>query len=75
MGYVYVPAPSLTVLMLRDGYRRMATEYWFEGGVQVRYVGTNGVPVIIPMELLDLPATVAVNRSRGIDFTIRSAAY
>ena len=68
-------APSITVLMLRDGNGRLAQDYWLEGGTKVRYVGMNGVPVIIPMELLDLPTTVEVNRRRGVAFTIRSAAY
>ncbi len=68
-----VMAPPVTVLMLRDGNRRMAHDYWFENGVRVRYVGMNGVPVIIPIELLDFPATVAVNRQRGVEFMVRSA--
>ena len=68
-----VMAPPVTVLMLRDGNRRIAHDYWFENGVRVRYVGMNGVPVIIPIELLDFPATVAVNRQRGVEFMVRSA--
>lgn len=76
MRYMYVPPPPpATILVLRTGYRRMATEYWFEGGRQVRYVGMNGLPVVIPMELLDLPGTVAVNQSRGVAFTIQGAGY
>ena len=67
--------PQITVLMLRDGNRRLAGDYWFEGDTQLRYVGRNGVPVVIPMELFDLPATVEVNRRRGVAFTARSAAY
>ena len=87
MNYGYPPAPSrvpawnsqaqsqLTVLLLRDGNGRLATDYWFEGPTQVRYVGMNGVPVVIPIEMLDLPATVDVNRRRGVAFVIRSASY
>ncbi len=66
---------QLTVLLLRDGNGRLATDYWFEGPTRVRYVGTNGVPVVIPIEMLDLPATVDVNRRRGVAFIIRSASY
>ncbi len=69
------PPPQLTVLLLRDGNARLAGNYWFEGGRQVRYVGTNGVPVVIPIDLLDFPGTVEVNRRRGIAFTLRSASY
>jgi hypothetical protein len=80
MSYRPVPAPPpppppVTVLMLRDGFRRLAADYWFEGGVQVRYISLSGSPVIIPLGMLDLPATVAANRSKGVDFTIRSVAY
>jgi len=65
------PPPPVTVLMLRDGFRRLAADYWFEGGAQVRYVSLSGSPVIIPLAMLDLPATVAANRSRGVEFTLR----
>jgi hypothetical protein len=61
--------------MLRDGNGRFATDYWFEGGVQVRYTATNGNSIIIPMQALDLPRTVEVNRQRGVAFVMRSAAY
>lgn len=70
-----VSGPQLTILMLRDGNGRVATDYWFEGGVQVRYIGLNGLPVVIPIEYLDLPTTVEANRRRGVQFTIRSASY
>jgi hypothetical protein len=76
MNYTYVaPPPPVTILMLRTGYRRIATRYWVEGGVQMRYVGTNGVPVLIPMDQLDIPATVAVNYNRGVTFAMPMAGY
>jgi len=67
------PPPPLTVLMLRDGNGRYATDYWFEGGGRVRYVAMNGNFVVIPMGALDLPRTVEVNRERGVQFVLRSA--
>ncbi len=67
--------PPITILMLRDGNGRVANDYWFEGGTQVRYIGLNGTQVVIPVELLDLPTTVEVNRRRGVTFTVRSVAY
>jgi hypothetical protein len=69
------PPPPVTVLMLRDGFRRLAADYWFEGGVQVRYMSLSGSPVIIPLGMLDLPGTVAANRSRGVDFVYRAVSY
>jgi hypothetical protein len=69
------PPPPVTVLMLRDGFRRLAADYWFEGGSQVRYISMSGNPVVIPIAMLDMPATVAANRSRGVEFTVRSAVY
>jgi hypothetical protein len=74
MTYV-APPPPVTILMMRTGYRRIATRYWVEGGVQMRYVGLNGVPVVVPMDQLDIPATVAVNYTRGVTFTVPVAGY
>jgi nucleoid-associated protein YgaU len=62
----------LTLLVLRDGNERLATDYWFEGGVQLRYVAVNGSSIIIPIGLFDLPTTIEKNRRRGVTFTIRS---
>jgi hypothetical protein len=60
------------VLVLRDGNTRLATDYWFEGGVQLRYIAVNGNSIIVPLELFDLPSTVAENRRRGVTFVVRS---
>lgn len=68
-------SPDVTLLMLRDGNGRFATDYWFEGGIQVRYVAMNGASAVIPIEYLDIPMTVEVNRRRGVAFTIHSASY
>ena len=75
VGTVAPEAPVPTVLMLRNGHRTMATDYWLDGGAQIHYVALNGNPVVFPIYMLDLPATVAINRSRGVEFTIRSALY
>ncbi len=64
------PAP-MTVLVLRGGYRRMARQYWLEAD-GLRYVGPNGVALVVPMESLDLPSTVAVNRTRGVVFAMQA---
>jgi hypothetical protein len=75
MSYQSVTAPPVTVLVLRDGHRTMAKEYWFDGASQVRYVALNGVLVSFPTEMLDLSETVSVNRTRGVGFTVSTASY
>lgn len=64
--------PQLTVLATKDGYTRLATSYWFEGGVRVVYVATNGIAYTFPIEHLDLTKTIDMNRQRGVNFIIRS---
>lgn len=64
---------QLTVLMLSDGNGRLASNYWFEGSRQVRYIALNGNTVVIPIERLDLAATADINRRRGVPFIVRSA--
>lgn len=77
----YAPQPTLqsppsaderfTVLVMKDGNGRMATDYWFENGVQVRYIAANGSAVVIPIERLDLDKTIEANRRRGVGFSLR----
>jgi len=72
----YYPAPTrMTVFVLRDGNRRFASNYWFEGDSQVRYIAPNGASVIIPMYALDMPGTVQANRAAGVNFAYRTASY
>jgi hypothetical protein len=77
----YAPQPAwqaepegeqrFTVLVMTDGNGRLATDYWFENGVQIRYIAANGASVVIPIERLDLDRTVEANRRRGVPFTLR----
>jgi len=72
----YPAATPATILMLRNGRRTVATQYWFDGGSDVfRYIALDGVAMVCSVEALDLPATVAVNHSRGVDFPIMPATY
>ena len=64
-----------TVLIMRNGYGMVATNYWLDNRGRVRYTATNGAPVVLPMEQLDVPATVAANRERGVNFELRNASY
>ncbi len=74
MNYQPVAPPALpppTILMLRNGHRTMAQQYWFDGsGGQFRYIALNGTPMVCSAQLIDVPATVAINRSRGVVFNV-----
>ncbi len=82
---IYYPAPMqpatiqrtpvLTALITRDGSEMFATQYWLEAGNRVRYIATNGAPVVIPMAQLDLATTVEINRRHGINFLMENASY
>jgi hypothetical protein len=84
-AYVPIAAPAprpafvaprvITVLMLRDGYGQFASDYWYEGPRQVRYLAMDGASIVVPIEALDYARTVEVNRLRGVSFNIRSASY
>ena len=68
--------PPTTVLMLRNGRRTVATSYWFDGSSgSFRYVALNGTPMVCSADLLDVPATVEVNRSRGVTFYAPGYSY
>ncbi len=77
IGYTQVrgATPQWTALVTQDGYTRWTTRYWFDGGMRVVYVATNGRAYTFPIEHLDLAKTLAVNREHGVDFVIRSQGY
>lgn len=80
MSYTYVPpppptvpvwrapVPPPTVLITRDGYSRLARNYWYSSNYEFRYIAMNGAPVAIPASMLDVRATVEANRRRGVPF-------
>lgn len=73
-GYVAPSRPTpMTVLVLRGGFRRMARQYWIEAE-GVRYVGPNGVAMVVPMDSLDVESTILVNRSRGVVFAMAATS-
>jgi hypothetical protein len=63
---------AFTLLMLKDGTARVATDYWFENGQRIQYRSVNGSPKFLPIESLDLSTTVETNRQRGVEFIVRS---
>lgn len=69
---ISAPVHPLTVLATYDGYTRLATRYWFQGGTRVVYVAQNGNAYSFPIEHLDLSKTIALNQERGVNFVIRS---
>ncbi len=66
--------PPPAMLVMRNGYGMYATNYWVQGN-SIRYTAVNGAPVVMPVEQLDLPSTVAVNQQRGVNFSLQSAGY
>ena len=72
---VRMPPQPTTLLVMRNGYGMYATNYWVDGSGRVRYTAVNGAPVVMPMEQLDYASTVAVNRQRGVNFSLRPASY
>ncbi|HEV2276396.1 MAG TPA: hypothetical protein VGR96_19645 [Acidobacteriaceae bacterium] len=75
--YAAAPPPDYaadqgTALVLRNGGGLLVKNYWFEDGQRIRYVAFNGMEGLLPIRMLDLGATVRLNRERGIPFMIRS---
>jgi hypothetical protein len=69
------PPPAI-ILLLRNGRHTMAKQYWFDsGGSQFRYIALNGTSMICSSDLLDIPATVAINRSHNIAFNAPAYRY
>jgi hypothetical protein len=64
-------AKVLTLLMLKDGTARVATDYWFEGGQRIRYLTVGGEPKFLPITSLNFSTTAETNRQRGVEFVIR----
>jgi hypothetical protein len=65
-------AKLLTLLVLKDGTARAATDYWFEDGQWIRYRPIGGTLKSVSISRLDYPATVETNRQRGVEFVVRS---
>lgn len=67
------PATSATqpvvLLILKDGTDFGATSYWLQDN-RLYYVTTYGIQSSIPIDQLDLQATVDINYKRGITFTL-----
>lgn len=61
-----------TLLIFRDGSAELAKDYWFDSGQKVQFISAAGKTGVVPIEALDLGATVKLNRERGVAFVIRS---
>jgi hypothetical protein len=65
------PAQNLTMLILTDGRTFLARDYWLDGSRQLRYVSQDGTRAMIPVIDMDMQATSAANRERGVAFVLR----
>lgn len=61
---------QFAVLVLKDGSRYLATDYWVDAG-QLHYVSYEGRPETLPLAKLDLHRTRQLNRERGVSFVLR----
>lgn len=59
-----------TVLLLKDRPGYVATDYWIETD-QLHCMIPGGERKVLPLELLDLAATVQLNRERGVEVVLR----
>jgi hypothetical protein len=60
-----------TLLILKNGDARLATNYWFEVD-QIVYVDNNGIQQTIRLEDLDLRTSIQINWERHLPFALRS---
>ena len=71
------PAAESAVLVFRDGHREEVSGYTITGGVlyaSANYYIDGKWNEKIPLSQLNLPETVAANRSRGISFQLPTAS-
>ena len=59
------------VLVFTNGWTFEVTDYWIDNEGELRYVTTYGGTNIVPLQTLDLYATVKANARRGITFTLK----
>ena len=71
----YQASRPLTLLVMRNGYGMYAVNYWLDERGSIRYTATNGAPVVMSPQQLDLPSTVEANRRRGVEFDLRPQGY
>lgn len=64
------PAPSLTVIYLKDGTNFDVMSYWLDAG-KLHYITNYGGESTIDMGQLDLQRTVDENARLGVAFTLR----
>lgn len=62
--------PVRTVLVFTNGWTFEVTDYWIDHERELRYVTVYGGTNIVPLQTLDLDATVKANAQRRIPFTL-----
>lgn len=63
-------AAPQTLLVFTDGSAYGVADYWLDDG-RLHYLTSDGVEKSVPLERIDLYATVKVNWERGVQFTLR----
>jgi hypothetical protein len=61
------------LLILKNGATHVVTDYWVEDGY-IEYISRDGTRSHIPIDALDLEATVRENSARGLPFVLRSGS-
>ncbi|HVB97711.1 MAG TPA: hypothetical protein VNJ12_00050 [Candidatus Dormibacteraeota bacterium] len=61
------PAPDEPVtLVFANGSTMRATQYWLGNEGKLHFVASSGDKMVVPLEQLDVPATMAANNAKGI---------
>ena len=61
-------------LVFTNGSTMDATQYWLGNKGNFHYVTSSGQAVTVPLAELDMPATMAANRRKGVQFLTPSSA-
>jgi hypothetical protein len=69
LGPTEAPAQPVAILVLKDGTEFGVTSYWLQDN-RLFYVTTYNIQSSIPIDELDLQATVDLNYKRGVTFTL-----
>ena len=63
------PDHPITLLQLKNGWMYGLTDYWVKGA-NLHYVTNYGGRNSVPLDLVDLAATIRLNSERGVEFSL-----
>jgi hypothetical protein len=61
----------ITLLQLKNGWMYGLTDYWVQGD-NLHYVTNYGGKNSVPLDLIDLGATIRLNSERGVEFSLHT---